>query len=330
MKKKILLVAPTFFGYYKEIINELKNMKYNVDFFVDSPSNSNVFKAISRISKRLVRIQVDKNFKKNIFPKIKDNKYDYIIFIIGMTFSYTISNIEKIKENNPNAKFIIYQWDGEDNIKFIKKFHKYFDKIYSFDRIDCEKNKTYSFLPLFYIKNYENVGKKEINKFEYDVSYIGTAHPQKYVSINKMSYDLREIFPNQFIYHYMPSKLKYIYHKMTAKEYRKTKLKELNFEKIPADRAMEIFEKSKCILDAPQFGQNGLTIRTIECLGAKRKLITTNKDIVNYDFYNENNILIYDEKYTKNNKFFKGEYKELPPEIYEKYSLKNWLKTILE
>ena len=53
---------------------------------------------------------------------------------------------------------------------------------------------------------------------------------------------------------------------------------------------MEIFSDSRCILDAPQAGQVGLTIRTIECLGAKRKLVTTNSDIKNYDFYNENNI----------------------------------------
>ena len=329
MKKRILFIAPTFFGYYKEIINELENMEYEVDFFPDSPSNSNLFKAISRINKKLVKFQVNNNFKKNILPKIKNIKYDYVFFIIGMTFSYTIQNVKKIKENNPNAKFIMYQWDGEDNIKFIKKFHKYFNKIYSFDRLDCQKNNIYKFLPLFYIKNYEKVGRKKINEFEYDVSYVGTAHPQKYAFINEMSKKLNHIFQNQFIYHYMPSKLKYIFHKLTSKEYRKAKLEDFKFEKLPSEKIMEIFQKSKCIFDAPQSGQNGLTIRTIECLGAKKKLITTNKDIINYDFYNENNILIYDEEYTKNEKFFNNNYIELPKELYEKYSLYNWIKTIL-
>ena len=53
--------------------------------------------------------------------------------------------------------------------------------------------------------------------------------------------------------------------------------------KVPASEVMKIFKESRCVLDAPQAGQTGLTIRTIECLGAKRKLITTNKDIVKYD-----------------------------------------------
>ena len=83
---------------------------------------------------------------------------------------------------------------------------------------------------------------------------------------------------------------------------------------------MEIFKESNCILDAPQAGQTGLTIRTIECLGAKRKMITTNKDIKKYDFYNESNILVFDGKIDKECDFFKNPFIELNEEIYKKYS----------
>ena len=47
----------------------------------------------------------------------------------------------------------------------------------------------------------------------------------------------------------------------------------------------EIVTNSKCVLDSAQANQNGLTIRVIEMLGAKKKIITTNEDVVNYDFY---------------------------------------------
>jgi len=101
-------------------------------------------------------------------------------------------------------------------------------------------------------------------------------------------------------------------------------------EKISGDQIIKIFEDSKYILDAPQKGQTGLTIRTIECLGAKKKLITTNKDIINYDFYNENNILVFDGEINKDSPFFVNEYEDIDAYIYEKYSLKNWLKTMIE
>ena len=187
----------------------------------------------------------------------------------------------------------------------------------------------YKFLPLFYNHIYETIGKTKKNTYKYDCMYVGTAHPQKYYDINRMARGLKSVMPNQFIYHYMPSVLKYVYQKVKSPLFRKAKWSEFEHEKVASKELMEIFSDSKCILDAPQAGQVGLTIRTIECLGAKRKLVTTNSDIKNYDFYNENNILIYSEPINLDSPFFKNEYEELSDELYEKYSLKNWLITMI-
>ena len=85
----------------------------------------------------------------------------------------------------------------------------------------------------------------------------------------------------------------------------------------------------KCVIDIESPTQNGLTMRTIEMIGLKKKLITTNKDIVNYDFYNPNNILVCDRDNFKIDKsFIETPYEELAKEIYEKYSLKGWLLQI--
>lgn len=72
-------------------------------------------------------------------------------------------------------------------------------------------------------------------------------------------------------------------------------------------------------------------MRTIETHGMRKKLITTNQNIKNYDFYDENNILIVDRKnpvipYA----FVESKYKMLPENIYDKYSLTYWIKTIFE
>ena len=330
-KKNILFIAPIFFDYYKEIINEMELLNYQVDFFCDSSNNSNLFKVLSRINKNFVKIPMHFYFKNSIIKNIRDKNYDCIFFIAGMTFSFSPKMLEILKKKNPKSRFILYQWDGEENIKFVRKMHYFFEEIYTFDRVDYLKNDKYKFLPLFYTKDYQIIGQNRKIDFKYDISYIGTAHPRKLFWIDKMANAFRDILPNQFIYHYIPSKFKYFYHKLTSKEYKKIKLKDLYINKMPKSELMEVFENSKCILDAPQDGQNGLTIRTIECLGAKRKLITTNEDIKNYDFYCEENILIYDgNRKNINNSFFIKPYKEIPVEVYEKYSLKNWLKIILK
>ena len=50
----------------------------------------------------------------------------------------------------------------------------------------------------------------------------------------------------------------------------------------------------------------------------------------NYDFYNPKNIYIYDSEFDFTDEFFTYEYQELPEEIYQKYSLRGFLKQIFE
>lgn len=326
--KRILLIAPVFFGYYEKIIEEISLAGGVVDYISDAPSNSNISKALGRINRRFIAIKTQNYFKKEVTPCITNNEYDFVLVIAGMTFAFASNMIREIRKTQKKARFVIYAWDSTKNLPFFKTIEPFFDFVFSFDREDAINNSNYNFLPLFYSREYEKVGEIINCNFDYDCSYVGTAHPKKYKDINNMSVSLIRYMPRQYIYHYMPSKLKFYYHKFTANEYKNVKLSNLKMEKISSNEMMNIFSKSRCILDAPQEGQTGLTMRSIECLGAKRKLITTNKDIVNYDFYCPENILVFDDNWEKNTVFFNSEYKEINKYTYYKYSLRNWLKTV--
>lgn len=310
-------------------MKEAEKLGFEVDYVCDAPSNSNVSKAFGRINKKFIYKSTKNYFNKTVVPLIKNNDYDVVLLVAGMTFSFTKSMVKEIKSNQKKAYFVMYQWDSEKNLPYVMDIHQYFDDLYTFDRYDSLKNECYKFLPLFYNSVYEQVGKNYSDNFVYDCMYIGTAHPQKFYDINRMGAVLKEKMPNQFIYHYMPSKLKFCYQKATSKLFRKAKLSDCKFDKISSSDMMIYFAKSKCILDAPQAGQTGLTIRSIECLGAKKKLITTNEDIKNYDFYNEKNILIFSGNIDFNSSFFIEKYEDIPGEIYEKYSLHNWLISLI-
>ncbi|WP_172658089.1 hypothetical protein [Campylobacter geochelonis] len=72
-------------------------------------------------------------------------------------------------------------------------------------------------------------------------------------------------------------------------------------------------------------------MRTFEAFGAKRKLITTNKNIIKYDFYNSNNINLLNRiNIALDKDFIDKNYIELTKEIYEKYSIKSWIYTIFD
>jgi len=72
-------------------------------------------------------------------------------------------------------------------------------------------------------------------------------------------------------------------------------------------------------------------MRTLEILGAKRKLLTTNEDIKNYDFFHKNNIALFNRNEINiDMNFIQSEFYEVDDKIYEKYSINGWLKEIFK
>ena len=331
MRERVLLIAPKFFGYYQKIANEITKLGYKVDYINDEPNDSNIYKAIARVNKKILSYSIHKYFNNIVLPQVETISYNKILVIGGMTFSFTPNMIHVLRKLNKNAKFYLYQWDSERNLPYVTKIHKYFDHIFTFDRYDASfKPEVYKFLPLFYTNTYKKIGDMNVTSYKYDCMYVGTAHPRKYKEITQMSEKLNKVFKNQYIYQYMPSKLKYIYHKFFSPEYKHAKYSTFKTKKLSSKQMFELLQKSRCVLDAPQAGQSGITMRTIECLGAKKKLITSNSDIINYDFYCPENIYIYDGDFDFNSVFFNKGYKNIDQNIYEKYSLRNWIKTIFE
>ena len=69
----------------------------------------------------------------------------------------------------------------------------------------------------------------------------------------------------------------------------------------------------------------------MDSLAYHKKLITTNQDIVNYDFYNPNNILVVNSENVEiPSSFFEKDYEIIPQNIYYNYTIKNWVKTVFQ
>src|SRR5690606_9294119 len=68
--------------------------------------------------------------------------------------------------------------------------------------------------------------------------------------------------------------------------------KYVNFTGMKLSEVVDRIAESRAVIDVNRPNQMGLTMRTIEAVGAQRKLITTNVDIVNYDLYQPRSVLI--------------------------------------
>ena len=183
------------------------------------------------------------------------------------------------------------------------------------------------FRPLFYISDYEKIADKK--RFEYDICFIGTAHSDRYMLLKNLEKQAQNYGLKVYYYFYFPSKLFFWFRKIFDKSFKYAKYEDFSFKSLSKQEVIKIIEKSKAIIDIQHPKQTGLTMRTLEILGAKRKLITTNSNIAEYDFYNKDNIEIIERENPELKKaILSKEYIENEKSIYEKYSLINWIKEV--
>ena len=159
--------------------------------------------------------------------------------------------------------------------------------------------------------------------------FIGTVHSDRAKILGEVKdYCDREGFTYYF-YLFVPGKLLLFLRKIFNKSFRKWDDKYISIEPIPKEKVAEIQENSRCIIDINHPNQTGLTMRTIEMVGMNKKLMTTNLNIKNYDFYRPENQILLDRKNIKINKSeLRADYVKIPDYVYEKYSIDSWVKEI--
>jgi len=324
--KKILLFVPNGKGIYgSAIIQELYNRGAYVDIYDERPSTSTLSKVLLRIAKP----QVGRLFFKYIDGIVRLNKgkeYDYVLVVRGEGFDE--KSMRLLRKSFLSARFILYLWDSLKNTN-TKKVFGFFDKVLSFDKQDVQNNSGLIHRPLFFIPPYRKISKIVPNK--YDVMFLGKVHSDRYAFIKQLERKINELGRSTFFYFYFSSKLLFYQKRFTDGSFRKTSIHDFEFKMLSANDVAEYMANAKCSLDIQHPLQTGLTMRTIEVLGAKRKLITTNEIIKSYDFYNENNICVVDRKNPViDPAFIDSPYQEIDNDLYEYYSLEGWVNSIFE
>ena len=324
--KKILFFSANFFGYQNEITTKLESLGAEVKSYDERPKNTFFYKAMIRLDKRLLKRKLEDYYDKIIQENIK-TQFDYVFFLKAEAI--TEVKLRELKESQPGAKFILYMWDSIENCPSVQRLFPQFDSIKSFDAMDVKENDYLSFRPLFYLDEYKNL--ENSLHTDYDITFIGTGHTDRYEIITKVKKLCDKLILNYYFFIYMQDPKIYYARKLFSKAFRFAKRSDFSFVPLLKNDILKIIEKSKCILDIERPVQRGLTMRTIEILGARKKLITTNKDIINYDFYDPKNILVIDRDNPKIEVgFISSDYQEVPLKIFEKYSITNWLYEVFQ
>lgn len=315
--KKILFFGIGFYDYESSIKKELEQQGAIVTFFLDRSlwRRSGLLNKISKLP--FISIdRISKNYHARILKNIAADSFDYVFVIKGD--GLTDIFLSSLRKKLSNARFIMYQWDSLNRVPSAVRQLKYFDKIFSFDRIDCLNNPTLYFRPLFF----RDCGNLTASHEKYDMVFIGWLHADRLPIIEKITEWAALKRLNTFFYLYTGI-VTYL------KNYKNNKSNFLFLRKMPYKKALQINSSAKVILDFPHQLQCGLTMRTIEAVGMGKKLITTNKDVVNYDFYGTENILVIDENLIGLHAgFFNKPYSQLPQSVVEYYKLSRWVSDV--
>lgn len=326
--KRILFLSPAFFGYEKKILNKMEEMGADVDYYDEHTIVSPYLKAIWKFLPFLFVKQSDRYYEK-ILDACKTKDYDFVFIVRCDMISE--KTLRCLKNAFPRAVFYLYLWDSFKNIPYIEKKIKYFDRCFSFDTEDVRRYPSFVFRPLFYCDEYETDKATTMDDCRYDLCFIGTIHSDRYAFIHKIEKQAAQAGKSFFVYKYLQAIFVYYFFRLTKNEFVGTHARDFEYQKMSASAVADIVDISRAVLDIQHPNQTGLTIRTLEIMGMKKKLITANKAIQGYDFFNENNILVVD----RNNPqidfhFLETPFCDIPSEIYSHYSVKSWIEEIFK
>lgn len=315
---KVTIISLDKWGYNEFIASELKKRNIHVNhinFYTLRYKYPTFFHKIFNFFSKTI---FDYNLKREHLNKVllkalnEQEKQDAILIIKGDNLS--INTLKEIKSHT--SKMIAFLNDSTKRYPRMKKVYPFFDEIYSFDPSDVKK---YNFIP---ISNYIY--------FDYHTQF--NTSPQ-YDVFNISSLDKRSKTMPQFAAYFKERNLNY---KLIAFG----DAPDDNFEKLGIELTRKTYNledvfklvtNSKILLDLQRPKQKGLSFRVFEALALNKKIISTNTDLKNYDFYNSNNIAIVDSNNIKiEDSFFTTPYTKIEESLVRKYHISSWVNTVFK
>jgi len=320
---KIVFICPNWAGLATPIVKEMRKQGHQVIHLDHSDlSCFHYFDSAHRVLSKLYNCfshnsykheQVDLQIEhalKSFF--IGRDQFDVVIMTEPNIFNRRHLTI--IKEHCRSV--VATLWDSliksPDNGKNLDLF----DSVFSYDQIDCDNH------GLTKINNYLDPAwspKCHNSDCEYDIFSIMSFTKERYKKIIKILNANPTLKMNILFFCDHPRK---------ENRVNDDRVKMTN-QLILNEELANCISRSRAILDVLQGEQSGLSFRVYESIGYKRKLVTTNTNIKNYDIYNENNIKVIDESNIIEPSFFDSNYQELSPEVIEKYTINQWVKNVI-
>ncbi|QBO58179.1 glycosyltransferase [Chryseobacterium salivictor] len=314
---KICVISFDFWNYDAHIVEELRRKGVDAHHINIGAYRHGSFSA--RIKNSISKILLKRNLKNKLRQEMileKLNKLgpqDQILVInpelIDREFHVQIKKFTK--------RYIAYLYDSLARCPAQHLFDL-FDNVFSFDKADAAKNSfqlitNYNYLPEL----------KQTQPAEYDLIYLGS-FDNRIGPLAKIIAKIEEL------------NLSYSCVVVGKKTWTKKLVQnagEITFtrKRIKHNDIPRYYSEGKVLVDLMRDNQTGLSFRFFEAMALKKKIITNNPTVKEYDFYRPENILVLNDDLSNlDRSFFESDYQELPVDVYEKYRIKHWVETVFE
>lgn len=315
--RNVLLIGIGFYDYELAIADELQRQGATVFLYDELPSylRRGAFASLLRRFNVDIRDQI-RIHHETILNEVSEHHIDHLLVIKGEHITPWF--LDSLRAAHGKVQLISYHWDSLARYPSLVGLQSYFDKVYTFDAQDAKRFPNFNLRPLFYRPEITQKSSNAVNNI-YDLSFVGWLHHDRLRQIDDIHLwaDIHRL--KTFFYLY-------------TGWFTSLRLRLQGRGKFVKSRTMDfikyvhLLHGSRAIVDLPHPDQTGLTMRAIEAVGAGKKLITTSRSIVNYDFYRKENILIIDSECPQiDNYFLDTPTVELPAETIAKYSLHQWV-----
>ncbi len=311
---KILLISSYIFGYMEHLKPAFAENGIEAEFLYHGkpPLNfeyKNKAKHLIAFLKKAVGMNAKMEFRHNTIKEyVRGKKYDQILVVHPQYLSHKTHILLK----SITGRYITFLFDSMAKMPRQRPVLKHFDAIFSYEKNDCKQYDFQfqtNFIPISLPRKTvpENTKQDFFNICSLDSRFNDLEAIGKALKEKNLEYEFL-VFSNK------PKHSPYV---------------DFISKKIDSVNVQQKIQEARGLVDVQRKDQQGLSFRVFESLGYGKKLLTTNADIANYDFYHPSNILIVDPNSIRiSSEFFDLPYTEVPLPVKQKYEPINWVTQV--
>jgi hypothetical protein len=322
--KTVLFIGIGFYDYEQAIADELRRLGAEVSAHEEMPriASKGLLWPILRRLKVDVSGAVRRHHEALIETARSMPRLDYVLIIKGEHLQPWF--LSALRATHPSARLIAYHWDSMARYPELIQRQALFDRVYTFDHADAQAHPEFRLRPLFFRREIGECKQDSQAAKKYDLSFVGWLHHQRLQQIRKLGQWAERSGLRAFFYLFSGWSIGF-------KLWLQRQGKYVHLRTLSYKNYVRVMQETRIVVDLPHPLQTGLTMRAVETVGAGRKLITTARDIVHYDFYRPQNILVIDPQQLEiDPAFLREDMVQVDPDIVARYSLQAWVHELFE